>query len=408
MTATVLPPASAVGRQSPARAWSAVASLALGAFVIVTTEFLPVGFLPQIADSLQVSLGTAGLVVLVPGLSAALSAPLILVVARRVDRRWVITGLGILVAASNTVSAMAPTFSVVLPSRVLLGVALAGFWTVVPPIGAKLVGDRLGTRATSIIIGGVSAGTVLGLPAGQFLGNVLGWRQTFAATAAVALVIAIAQLLLLPSIQTRSRTRFRDYAGLLRLPITRAGLLAISTVFIGQFAASTFITPFLLSHAQLSSGQVTALFFGYGAAGIAGTLVGSPLVARNLTTTFAVAAAGVGVTLLALPVVVLSGTVVGVLIIAWGLLWGVIPLATQVWLLRAAPDAQEPASALNVSTMQISIALGAALGGGLVDSAGVPLVFTVGGVIVVVAAALTITVGRTAARPTTNRPGLAG
>lgn len=380
-----------------ARAWSAVASVALGAFVIVTTEFLPVGFLPRIAESLDVSLGMAGLTVLVPGLSAAVSAPLILVGARHVDRRLVIAGLGTLVALSNAVSAVAPAFWVVLASRVLLGVAIAGFWTVVPPTGARLVGGTLGTRANSIIIGGVSAGTVLGLPAGQFLGNALGWRLTFAATAAVALAIAITQLLLLPGMAPRSRTRFHDFGRLLRAPLTRARLAAISTVFIGQFAASTFITPFLLSHAGLGPGPVTALFLAYGAAGIAGTLLGGPLVARNLVATFAAAAAGVGGTLLLLPALTSSWIAVGVLVVAWGLIWGVIPLAAQVWMLDSAPNAQEAASALAVATMQTSIALGAAVGGTLVDAAGVPVVFTVGGAIAVGAGLVAITAARSSA-----------
>lgn len=395
MTAFVHHPSPPAEQQTSARAWSAVASVALGAFVIVTTEFLPVGFLPQLSESLQVSLGVAGLAVLVPGLSAAISAPLFLVSARHVDRRLVIAGLGMLVALSNAVSAVAPAFWVVLASRVLLGVAIAGFWTVVPPTGARLVGGRLGTRANSIIIGGVSAGTVLGLPAGQFLGNALGWRLTFAATAGVALAIAITQRLLLPSIVPQSRARFRDFGRLLRAPHVRAGLVAIGTVFIGQFAASTFVTPFLLSHAQLSPGLVTALFLAYGAAGIAGTLLGGPLVARSRVVTFAVAAAGVGVTLLLLPALGSSAIVVGALVVAWGLIWGVIPLVAQVWMLESAPNAQEAASALAVATMQTSIALGAAVGGSLVDAAGVAVVFTVGGAIAVGAGLLAVTTART-------------
>lgn len=156
------------------RAWLAVTSVALGAFVIVTTEFIPVGFLPRIAASLDVSLGAAGLMILVPGLSAAIAAPLMFVRAGKVDRRKVIAGLGGLVALSNATAAIAPDFAVVLFGRILLGVAIAGFWTVATPVGPKLVGRRAGTKATSIILAGVSAGTVVGLPAGEVLGNLLG------------------------------------------------------------------------------------------------------------------------------------------------------------------------------------------------------------------------------------------
>ena len=95
--------------------------------IIVTTEFIPVGFLPRIAGSLHVSLGLAGLMVVVPGLSAAVSAPLIFTGARQVNRRTMILTLGSLVALSNAVASVAPDFGVVLVGRVLLGVAIAGF-----------------------------------------------------------------------------------------------------------------------------------------------------------------------------------------------------------------------------------------------------------------------------------------
>jgi hypothetical protein len=137
-------------------------------------------------------------------------------------------------------------------------------------------GARAGTRATSIIVAGVSAGTVVGLRAGQALGK----RLTFAAAAGVGALIVATQLLL-PSIASDAHTRLRDLVGVLKAPFARAGLMATSIVFIGQFAASAYVTPPLSEHAHLSSGAVTALFFAYGTAGILGTLIGGPLVARN-------------------------------------------------------------------------------------------------------------------------------
>jgi predicted MFS family arabinose efflux permease len=368
------------------RAWLAVTSVALGAFVIVTTEFIPVGFLPRIATSLDVSLGAAGLMVLVPGLSAAIAAPLIFVRAGQIDRRKLIAGLGGLVVLSNAIAAIAPDFAVVLVGRMLLGVAIAGFWTVVTPVGPKLVGPRAGTRATSIIVAGVSAGTVVGLPAGEALGNLLGWRLTFAAAAAVAALIVVAQLILLPGITSDAHTRPRDLVQVVKTPFALAGIVATAVAFIGQFAASTFITPLLTDRVHMSDGAVTGLFFAYGAGGIAGTLIGGPLVARSRVGTFALAAAGVGVALLALPALGTTKVAVGVAVVAWGLIWGLIPLAAQVWMLRAMPDAQEAASAVNVSNMQISIAIGSAVGGLLVDHAGLAPVYVVGGAIVLTSA----------------------
>jgi predicted MFS family arabinose efflux permease len=377
-----------------ARAWLAVASVALGVFIFVATEFIPVGLLPRIAGSLHVSLGLAGLMVVVPGLSAAVSAPLIFAGARQVSRRTVILTLGGLVVLSNAIVSVAPDFGVVLLGRVLLGVAVAGFWTVVTPVGPKLVGTRAGTRAISFIVAGASAGTLVGLPAGQALGNLLGWRLTFATAAATGLVIVAAQMLLLPGITADGHTRLRDLGGVFRIPSARAGLIATAIVFTGQFAASTYITPLLTEHARMSAPMVTALFFGYGTAGIIGTLIGGRLVARSQVGTFAGAALATGAALITLPELSAFHLAAGIVIVAWGLIWGLIPLAAQVWMLRAVPGAQEAASAANVSNVQISIAAGSAIGGLLVDSAGLATVYTAAGSIALASAAFALIAGR--------------
>src|SRR6201991_2591950 len=198
------------------RGWAAVGAVALGAFVVVMTETLPVGLLPQIADGLHVSLGLAGLMVLLPGFSAAVSAPLFFLRSGHFDRRLVILALCLAVLASNVLVAVAPSFGVVLVARVLFGATLGAFWTVVAPVGPKLVGAAAGTRAITIIAAGISGGTAVGLPAGQFLGNLVGWRLTFAIAAATTLLVVIAQAVVLPRIPPDGRTHLRDLVAVVR------------------------------------------------------------------------------------------------------------------------------------------------------------------------------------------------
>jgi predicted MFS family arabinose efflux permease len=279
-----VPAAAPAGPSGPTtRTWWGILSLALGAAVIVTTEFLRVGFLPDVATDLDVTLGAAGLMVLVPGLSAAIAAPLVLVAAGRLDRRHLIVALGVLVVASNGLAAVAPNFAVVLVARVFLGAAIGGFWAVVPSLGFRLAGREAGTRATSIILAGLSAGTVVGLPAGQFFGNLVGWRLVFAVAAGIAAVVVVVQIAVLPRIPAVGSATFAALGRVLRVPIGRTGLLAGAIVSVGQFAASTFVTPFLMQNARMGSAAATVLFVGYGLAGIVGTTVGSALVERRRT-----------------------------------------------------------------------------------------------------------------------------
>ena len=179
-----------------------------------------------------------------------------------------------------------------------------------------------------------------------------------------------------------------------RIPSARAGLIATAIIFTGQFAASTYITPLLTGHARISAPDVTALFFGYGTAGLIGTLIGGRPVARSQVGTFASAGLTVGAVLIALQALGTARPAAGVLIVAWGLTWGLIPLAAQVWMLRSDPQAQEAASAANVSNMQISIAAGSAAGGLLIDSAGLSAVYTVTGSIAPASAVFALIAGR--------------
>jgi predicted MFS family arabinose efflux permease len=378
--------------QPSIRTWLGVSTLALGAAMIVTTEFLPVGFLPDVATDFDVSLGAAGLMVLVPGLSAAVAAPLVIVGAGGLDRRRLIVVLGVLVTLSNAIAA-APSLSVILLARVFLGIAIGGFWAVVPPLGFRLAGAELGTRATSIILAGLSAGTVVGLPAGQLFGHLVGWRATFAGTVGAAVLIVAAQRMLLPRIPAVGSMRFAHLRAVFRVPIARTTVIAGAVATVGQFAASTFVTPFLLDDVHMRSGTATVLFLGYGTAGISGTLLGSSLVARSRIWTFVGAAAGFGVVLAVAPVLDGLPGLVAVLFIVWGLIWGLVPLALQTLMLTATPDAPEASAAVLMSVLQLAIAVGSALGGLLVDSAGLEAVFVVGG-ITAIASALFAALGR--------------
>ena len=376
------------------RGWASVGAVALGAFVVVMTETMPVGLLPRIADGLHVSLGLAGLMVLVPGLSAALSAPLFFLGSGRFNRRSVILVLGLTVLVSNAVVAVAPDFALVLIARMFFGATLGAFWTVVPPIGPKLVGPARGTRAISVIAAGISGGTVVGLPAGQFLGNLLGWRLTFAAAAALTLLIVAVQAVALPSIPPGGRTRLRDLAAVVTRPAARLAMAAGAVAFIGQFAAWTYITPFLMDHTRLPSGVISLLYVIYGCGGIVGSLVAGALFKRGVIGSFAGAATVVAALLIGLASAGTLPWLAGLLLVLWGLFWGIVNPGTLVWILGAAPETPEAASAVNVTNLQIALAAGSGLGAILVSSTTLQTVFLTAGSIVRASAVLAAVAAR--------------
>ncbi|CVI54306.1 MULTISPECIES: MFS transporter [Agrobacterium] len=356
----------------PLASWAAVASIGIGAFALVTTEFLPVGLLPLIAADLGISEGTAGLMVTVPGFLAALAAPMTLGFAARFDRKRVLVALLMLLVVSNAIVATAHGFAALMFGRVLLGIAVGGFWTIGGSLGPRLRPGAEGPRATALIFSGVSLGTVAGVPAGALIGDLFGWRTAFLLVSGVALLVVAALQFLLPSIRAQKGSGLKQVPDVLRLQRVQIGLTAAVLIFVGQFAAYTYITPFLIGATGIDTGTLSMVLLGYGAAGFAGNLFGGWAAGRN----FVFALAGTAF-LIALSVAGLllagSNTLAAVAwVVTWGFGFGMLPIAMQTFLFTSAPDRLESIAALFVSIAQLAIGLGALVGGLAVDNFGVP------------------------------------
>ena len=155
-------------------AWPAVISMALGVFGLVTAEFLPASLLPPIARELGITEGVAGQAVTATALVALVTSLLIATATRRLDRRLVLLAFSVLLIGSNLLVAFADGLPLLLLGRVLLGIALGGFWTMSAAVAMRLVPPALVPRALSMIFSGVSAATILAAPVGSYLGDALG------------------------------------------------------------------------------------------------------------------------------------------------------------------------------------------------------------------------------------------
>jgi len=298
------------------------------------------------------------------------------------------------VLVSNAVVAVAPNFALVLIARMLFGATLGAFWSVVPPVGPKLVGPAGGTRAITIIAAGISGGTVVGLPAGQLLGNLVGWRLTFAIAAAATLLVVVVQTVVLPGIPPDGRTHLRDLVGVVTRRAARFGMAAGAMVFIGQLGAWTYVTPFLMDHTHLSSGVISVLYVIYGCGGIAGSLIAGSLFKRGVIGSFAGAATVVAALLIGLAKAGTVSWLAGLLLVLWGLVWGIVSPGTLVWILDAAPETPEAASAVNVTNLQIAVAAGSGLGAILVSLTTLQTVFLTAGFIVLASGVLAVVARR--------------
>ncbi|HHQ4314147.1 TPA: MFS transporter [Serratia fonticola] len=358
--------------------WLAIFSLTVACFVMVTTEFLPIGLLTNIAPSLDVSTGKAGLMVTIPGVVAAVAAPVLSLLSGRLDRRLLMQGLSALLIISNLVSALAVNFPMMLLGRVLLGVCVGGFWSFAANYGRHLVPVASQGRATALILSGISVGAVCGVPAGALIGDLFGWRAAFFGSSVLAGIVLLAQMRLLTSVPASRPVTPSDLLSPLRLPMARIGLIAIVLLFVGHFAAYTYLRPLLQQVFVLSPSAISLQLLAYGAIGLLGTFLGERLAEHSLRATFILITAMLASILIVSPF--LSGIPGATLmVLVWGLAFGAVPVCATNWMFAAVPQAPEAGQALLVSVIQIALASGALLGGEVVDWQGVSSAMLFGG-----------------------------
>ncbi|MFE6894425.1 MFS transporter [Streptomyces sp. NPDC057694] len=366
--------------------WPAVVSVAAVSFVLVLSEFLPVGLLPAIGGSLNVNTGTAGLLVVVPGLAAAVAAPLLTMASGRLDRRHVLLALAALITVSDVLAALAPNIAVMIAARLLLGLGVGGFWAMGAGVGSRLVPSADADRAASLITAGISAGTVISLPLGAFVGHVAGWRTVFVIAAVAAALALLFLVLALPALPPNGAVRLATLGNALRTPPVALALVTTAIVFFGHFTAYTYITPYLQQHAHLGPDAVTAVLLGYGLAGLAGNFLVGLIVARRSLQVLAAVTALVLATAVLLLTVTASTPVVVVLVLLWGASFGSVPLIAQARVMRLYPQATDAALALLVTASQTFLAVGSFVGGLLTDHQGITAAFTVGALAVLISA----------------------
>ncbi|WP_254716024.1 MFS transporter [Actinomadura sp. WMMB 499] len=354
----------------------------------MTSELLPVGLLSPIGSDLDVSTGTAGLMLTVPGLVAAAAGPVVAVTAARVDRRVLLAALVGVMAVANLVCAVAPHYAVLLVARVAIGVGVGGFWAVAGGLAVRLVPAEDVPRATAIVLGGVSAASVAGVPAGTLIGELGGWRAAFAAVGVLGLVALAGLLALVPPLPSRGPIAFSELPRLLRRNTgVRIGVLATFLLVTGHFTAYTFVRPILDEVGGVDETLIGALLMAYGVAGIVGNFVAGTRIAAHLRGTLMALCAGLAAATALLAVLRPGPAAASVLLIAWGLAYGGVSVSLQTWMLKAAPTASEAASSLLVAAFNLSIALGALIGGATIDRTTTTGVLWAAGLLALLAAA---------------------
>jgi MFS transporter, DHA1 family, inner membrane transport protein len=360
------PSSIAVGKRSSL----AIYALTIGAFGIGTTEFVIMGLLLQLATDLQVSVPTAGLLISGYALGVFVGAPLLTAALSSVPRKTALLALMVIFTLGNLACALAPNYTVLMIARVITSLAHGTFFGVGAVVATSVVPPDRKAAALSTMFTGLTVATLLGVPAGSWLGLHFGWRSTFWAVCIIGLIAmaVIAAFVSAREAGCGSNVSLREELGVLGRLHVALGLIATVFGFAGVFAVFTFVQPMLTEVTGFDEKSVSAILLMFGVGMILGNLIGGRMTDRAPVRMLlgSLAALALVLVLMGFAMGHRSTAVLFVGLLGAGAFSTVAPLQLRV-LNKAEGSGQNMASSLNIAAFNLGNALGAWLGGVVID-----------------------------------------
>ncbi|MGI5177338.1 MFS transporter [Dactylosporangium sp. CA-152071] len=354
------------------RRWTALLALALGGFAIGLTEFVAMGLLPDIARNLLPSLyaqssakavAHGGWMITVYALGVVVGAPTIAALTARVPRKRLVMGLLALFAAGTVASALAPTFELVLAARFVAALPHGAYFGAAGLLAAAIMGPGNQAKGFAVVLGGLTAANLVGVPAITRLGQTASWRTAYMVIALMFVLTLLAVLATVPAVAAAVDGSPRAELAAFRAPQVWLVAAVAALGFAGFFAIDSYIAPVTTHVAGLPTGTVPWVLVAVGLGMTVGNAAGGYFSDRDLRRSIL----GGFVMFIAAMVVfaLVAGSTAGLfagafLIGATGLFLGP---AMQSRLISVAPTAQLMGAAVNQSAMNVANSLGAALGG---------------------------------------------
>ncbi len=344
-------------------AYLRVFALAVAAFVVCTTEFIPIAMLTDIGHGFNMSASDTGIMITVYAWVVSLaSLPLMLLVANA-ERRRLLLALFAVFVAGHVLSALAWSFPVLLASRVLIAVTHALFWAMTASLVMRVAPTGRRQQALGWLSLGTSMATVLGLPLGRMVGQWLGWRATFALIGLLALGVMILLAKILPRLESRNAGSLASLPLLAKRP-RLLGMYAMAILVVSaHFTAYSYIEPYVLEVTHMPPGTATLVLLVFGLSGTAASWLFARFYPKHPQPTLLLSALLLVVSLLLLQPLGGSERAMFALVFAWGVGIAVLSLCMIAHVMRYARDATDVANAIYSGSYNIGIGGGALLGG---------------------------------------------
>lgn len=378
----------------------ALFALTLSAFAIGTTEFVIVGLIPTMANDLNVTLPSAGLLVSLYALGVAFGAPVLTALTGRWNRKTVLISIMALFVMGNLLAWQAPNYTVLVIARILTGLAHGVFFSIGSTIATGLVSKEKAASAIAIMFTGLTVALVTGVPLGTYIGQNFGWQSSFLIVSILGLISLVGSVFLVPNnLKQSAPIKLSSQLKVLLEPRLLLVYAITALGYGGTFTAFTFLAPILENVTGFHASSISLIMLIYGVSVAFGNIVGGKMAdklgpIKALTIIFS----GLACILLIFNLVAFHPIATLISVVIWGAFaFGNVP-GLQVYVVNLAekytPDAVDVASGLNIAAFNLGIALGSWGGGLILSNAGLIHTPWVGAVIVMIALGLTRLSGR--------------
>ena len=344
-------------------------ALAIGAFAIGTTEFSPMGFLPQIAESLNISIPSAGMLITAYALGVMFGAPFMTLWFGHFSRRKALIILMSIFTLGNLLAAIAPNYWGLMGARIITSLNHGAFFGIGSIVATSVVPKDKQASAVAMMFMGLTIANIGGVPLATWIGQTIGWRMAFTLIALLGLITMLALWKALPNLQVNERPNVRaELKVLTRLPVVLALMTTVMSAG-AMFTLYTYIAPSLHSITHATPTTITLMLVLIGIGFSLGNHFGGKFADLSLNKTLIGFLALLMLMMLLFPVLAETTLGAALALIIWGAAAFAVVPPLQMRVMSVAHDAPGLASSVNIGAFNLGNALGAAAGG-MVLSAG--------------------------------------
>ncbi|QIO07618.1 MFS transporter [Acinetobacter lanii] len=344
-------------------------ALAIGAFAIGTTEFSPMGFLPQIAESLNISIPSAGMLITAYALGVMFGAPFMTLWFGHFSRRKALIILMSIFTLGNLLAAIAPNYWGLMGARIITSLNHGAFFGIGSIVATSVVPKDKQASAVAMMFMGLTIANIGGVPLATWIGQTIGWRMAFTLIALLGLITMLALWKALPNLQVNERPNVRaELKVLTRLPVVLALMTTVMSAG-AMFTLYTYIAPSLHSITHATPTTITLMLVLIGIGFSLGNHFGGKFADLSLNKTLIGFLALLMLMMLLFPVLAETTLGAALALIVWGAAAFAVVPPLQMRVMSVAHDAPGLASSVNIGAFNLGNALGAAAGG-VVLSAG--------------------------------------